>query len=478
MILKLFNTLSRKKEVFTPVRKDLVRMYTCGPTVYNYPHIGNYRAYIFEDILRRYLKYKGYTVRQVMNITDVDDKTIKNSHEQHLTLQQYTDRYTKAFFEDLKTLNIEQAEVYPRATGHVQEMIAIIEALLKNGSAYRGEDNCIYYDISTFKKYGKLAHIKVKELKAGARVKQDEYEKEHAADFALWKAWDEKDGTVFWESPFGKGRPGWHIECSAMSMKHLTNAFSGGRFRPEKFETIDIHTGGIDNIFPHHEDEIAQSEGATGKKFVNYWLHNEHLLVDNKKMSKSLGNFFTLHDVLDKGHKPVAVRYILLATHYRKQLNFTFKGLDAAQNSLDRLQDFIRNVQAAQGGHTDIDKILQKAKDDFEAALDDDLNMPHALRAVFELVKKANVLLSAGKINRKNSKDILELLQEFDNILGVLAFAQEKLSKEIEALIQKREEARMKKDFAAADKIRDLLKEKGILLDDTKEGVRWKRMDR
>src|SRR3989338_8353872 len=314
MPLKLYNTLTRKKEVFKPIKDKIVNLYTCGPTIYDYAHIGNFRAYICSDILKRYLKYKGFKVKHIMNITDVDDKTIKGANQQKISLKDYTKKYEKIFFEDIEALNIDKADVFPKATEHIKEMIDLVKKLLKNGIAYKSEDGSIYYDISKFKDYGKLSHTKIKELKEGARVNQDSYEKESANDFALWKAYHEEDGNIFWQTEIGKGRPGWHIECSAMSMKYLGSHF-------------DIHAGGVDLVFPHHENEIAQSEAFTGKKFVNYWFHNEHLLVDGRKMSKSLGNYYTLRDLLTKNYNPKAIRYLLLSTHYRQQLNFLKKNL-------------------------------------------------------------------------------------------------------------------------------------------------------
>ncbi|RMF88331.1 MAG: cysteine--tRNA ligase, partial [Nitrospinota bacterium] len=317
-MLKFYNSLTRRKEEFHPIEPGRVRMYTCGPTVYDYAHIGNFRAYIFEDILRRYLKYKGYQVTQVMNITDVDDKTIRESRRRGMSLKEFTSFYVQAFFEDLETLNIERAEYYPAATEHIDQMVALIKRLIENGHTYE-VDGSIYFRISTFPAYGRLAGLDAVQLQGGAsgRVDADEYGKEDVRDFVLWKAWREEDGDVFWETELGKGRPGWHIECSAMSMHYLGEHF-------------DIHTGGIDNLFPHHENEIAQSEAATKKPFVNYWLHCQHLLVNNAKMSKSLGNFYTLRDLLERGYKPKAIRYALLSTHYRQQHNFTFEGLAAA----------------------------------------------------------------------------------------------------------------------------------------------------
>ena len=465
MAIKFFNTLTRKKEEFKPV-KSVVRMYNCGPTVYDYPHIGNYRAYVFADLIKRYLKYKGFKIKQVMNITDVDDKTIRESQKENISLKGFAERYEKAFYEDLDTLNIDKADVFPKATEHIKEMVAIIKILLDKGIAYKIEDGTIYYNISKFPEYGKLAHVDVSELKAGARVKQDEYEKEQAQDFALWKSWDEGDGDVFWETELGKGRPGWHIECSAMSMKHLTD---------DTFETIDIHTGGVDNIFPHHENEIAQTEGATGKKFVNYWMHCEHLLVDNKKMSKSLGNFYTLRDVLKKGYKPAGIRYILLSTHYKQQLNFTFEALEAAQQAVERLNNFVYSLKTYADGkeNKDIDKLIEKTKTDFENALDDDLNISPALAAIFDFVNEINSLVADKKLSKAQSEKCLELIKKFNEVLGVIEEKSEEISKEAKQLIKDREEARKAKDWDTSDKIRDKLEEMGVIVMDTPEGPKW-----
>ena len=351
--LKLYNTESRQKEEITPLDGRTIRMYTCGPTVYNFAHIGNFRTYVFEDLLRRTIQFFGFPVKQAMNLTDVDDKTIKGAIDKNISLIAFTQPFKEAFFEDLKTLNIEKVEYYPEATDYIPEMIAIVQKLLDAGIAYRGHDQSIYFAISKFPSYGRLSHLNLDELQTGAsnRVAADEYDKENASDFVLWKSYDpERDGAIFWESPFGKGRPGWHIECSAMAMKLLG-------------ETIDIHVGGVDNIFPHHENEIAQSEAYSCRHFVNHWLHAEHLLVDHKKMSKSLGNFYTLRDLLQKGYTGSQVRYMLLHTHYRTQLNFTFAGLDGAVSTLQRLSDFIQRLQAIRREKMSraLDLILEKA---------------------------------------------------------------------------------------------------------------------
>ncbi|MFH1977716.1 MAG: cysteine--tRNA ligase [Candidatus Aenigmatarchaeota archaeon] len=467
-MLQFYNTLNRKKETFKTLKPGLVTMYTCGPTLYWYAHIGNFRTYVFQDILRRYLKYKGFKIKQVMNLTDVDDKTIRGSKKEGIKLDKFTDKYKKTFFDDLKSLNIEKVEVYPEATKHIKEMIKLVKDLLDKGLAYKGKDGSIYYDISKFKDYGKLSHLVLKGLKAGARVNQDEYEKLSAGDFALWKAWTEEDGNVFWESELGKGRPGWHIECSAMSMKYLG-------------ETFDIHSGGVDLIFPHHENEIAQSEGSTSKDFAKFWVHGEHLLVEGKKMSKSLGNFYTLRDLIKKGHDPIVIRYLLLSTHYRSKLNFTEKSLKSAKDTLDNLKNFIRELNNAKGKDSDISKLIKKAKKNFEDAMDDDLGISEALSSLFNFVKEVNKLISEKKIGEKNVKDIISLVTDFDKVLGLeltkvkdaWQYVKE-APKEIRELIQEREDARKSKDWKKADKIRDKLNSMSIILEDTSQGIRWR----
>ncbi|MBI2660237.1 cysteine--tRNA ligase, partial [Candidatus Woesearchaeota archaeon] len=401
----------------------------------------------------------------IMNITDVDDKTIKGANKEGISLNEYTIKYEKAFFEDIKSLNIDKADVYPRATEHIKEMVVIIKKLLKNGVAYKSEDGSIYYDISKYKDYGKLSHTKIEELKEGARVKQDSYEKGEAKDFALWKSYDNEDGNVFWETEIGKGRPGWHIECSAMSMKYLGEHF-------------DIHAGGIDLVFPHHENEIAQSEASTKKKFANYWFHNEHLLVDGHKMSKSLGNFYTLRDLLGKGYNAKAIRYLLLSAHYRVQLNFTEESVKAADNAVQRLDDFMIRLREMKNktNNSDIAKIIQKTKKEFEEVMDDDLNISSALSRIFELVKEINILLMENKIGKKDAQKIMKIMEKFDKVLGILKEKEGKLKPELKKLIDEREKARKEKDFAKADRIREELKQKGIILEDTKDGVRWKKV--
>jgi cysteinyl-tRNA synthetase len=463
--IRFFNTLTRQKDTFTPLTEGEVRMYTCGPTVYGFAHIGNFRAFLFEDLLKRWLKHRGFKVTHVMNLTDVDDKTIKGSQKQGIPLSQFTEHYSKAFFEDAEVLNLEPADFYPKATAHIAEMVALIQKLMEKGYAYKGEDGSIYYAISKFKEYGKLSKIRIQELKPGARVKVDEYAKEEAQDFALWKAWTEEDGEVYWETELGKGRPGWHIECSAMSMKYLG-------------ETFDIHCGGVDNIFPHHENEIAQSEAATGKKFVNYWLHNEHLLVEGKRMAKRFGNYYTLRDLLKKGCDAKAIRYLLLSTHYKQQLNFTFEGLEAAKGAVDRLSNLVRRLQDAdgKGSGEQFANLINKVQACFGDAMNDDLNVNVALASLFDFVRDVNNLLDANALNREEANQAYSVLLGFDRVLGVIGEAkkEETLPKGVMELIEKREQARKAKDWSTADALRTQLKSMGIVVEDTQQGVRWR----
>ena len=441
-----------------------IKMYTCGPTVYDYAHIGNFRAFLFEDLLKRWLLYRGYNVTHIMNLTDIDDKTIKGSQKQGIPLRQFTDFYVKAFFEDIKALNIEPADVYPKATDHVREMVTIIQILMAKGFAYKGEDGSIYFSVCKFPDYGKLSHIKVDELKAGARVSQDEYAKEEAQDFALWKAWTPEDGNVYWDTELGRGRPGWHIECSAMSMKYLG-------------ETFDIHCGGVDNMFPHHENEIAQSEASTGKKFVNYWMHNEHLQVEGKKMSKRLGNFYTLRDLLAKGYDPIVIRYLLISTHYRQQFNFTFEGLEASKAAVERLRNFVRRLHEAEGtiNPEKVANLTAKLEACFGGSMDDDLNIGIALSSLFDFVREINGLLDANLVSKQEAAEIGGLMMRIDAVLGVIGKVEveEALSADIDALVQKREDARKAKNWKEADAIRAQLKAMGIVLEDTAQGIRW-----
>jgi cysteinyl-tRNA synthetase len=463
MGLRFYNTMTRRKEDFQPLEDNHVRMYTCGPTVYNFVHIGNLRTFIWEDLLRRYLKYRGYRVTHVMNLTDIDDKTIKGSQEEGISISEYTDKYKSAFFDDIDILNAERAEHYPAATEHIPEMVGLIRKLIDKDIAYEAGGS-LYYKIAAFPEYGKLSHMKLDGLKAGARVASDEYEKDQASDFAVWKGWDEADGDVFWETDIGKGRPGWHIECSAMSMKYLGEHF-------------DIHTGAVDNIFPHHENEIAQSEAATGKPFANFWLHAAHLIVDGQKMAKSLGNFYTLRQVLEKGYAPLAIRYLLISTHYRMQLNFTFEGLDAARNGLERYNDFIANLAdvASDTDGGEADKYIQQAKDGFVEALDDDLNISASLGVVFDFIRDINRLKAENKLSRAEADRVLETINGFDSVFGFRKKEEASLDDEVDAKIQARIDARKAKNWAEADRIRDELLEQGIVLEDTPTGTKWKR---
>ena len=479
MALQFYNTLSRRKEEFEPLHGKKVCMYSCGPTVYNFAHIGNLRSYVFVDVLKRYLEWKGYAVTHVMNITDVDDKTINGAKAEGVPLRAFTERYEKAFFDDLSALNIKPATKYPRATEHVGDMIKMIQKLLDAGVAYKKDDG-IYYRIAAFKKYGALSHLDRASLKSGASgVRADEYAKDAASDFALWKAWDDADGDVYWDAPFGRGRPGWHIECSAMSSKYLGDSF-------------DIHTGGVDLVFPHHENEIAQSEAATGKPFVKYWLHCEHLMVDGRKMAKSLGNFYTLRDIEARGGDATALRYLLISTHYRSQLNFTFDALIQAKNTVDSLNDFAERLREAKGRpagriprdasyKSDSERmkdLTAHARRKFEEYMDDDLNVAYALTVVFDFVREANKLLSSGEMDAASAKEALAFMEDADRVLGVLKRKKKReISAEVRELVDAREAARRKGDYVEADRIRALLRGKGIVIEDSKEGVRVKWLD-
>lgn len=485
-MIKFFNTLSGRKEEFQPLIPGQVRLYTCGPTVYDYAHIGNFRAYVFEDLLKRFLVFMGFQVTHVMNITDVDDKTIRGAAGQGVSLEAFTRKYIDAFFEDIRTLRIAPADYYPRATEHIPEMVAMVKGLLEKGFAYE-KDGSYYFSIARFPGYGKLSKIDIEALQPGQRVDTDEYEKESVHDFALWKA--RKEGEPFWETEIGPGRPGWHIECSAMSSKYLG-------------ETFDIHCGGVDNIFPHHENEIAQSEALSGKTFVRYWLHCHHLVVDGEKMSKSKGNQYTLRDLLARKVDPLALRFLLLSTHYRKTLNFTFDALAQAQSSLKRIKDFIHELrtQALEEGETGAaSKLLDQAREGFARGLSDDLNIAVSLTALFDLIKKMNVLLAAGKLKRNDAREALELIHALDRVLAILppgeggiishhllerlasspeagVAADLSLSDDILQKIVQRYRARVEKDYRLADEIRRQLLEEGIVLEDTRDGVRWKRV--
>ena len=467
-MIKFFNTMDRTLEEFKSICPNEVRMYTCGPTVYNFAHIGNFRAYMFEDLLRRTLKYFGYKVTQVMNLTDVDDKTIRDSQAANMSLNDFTAQYKKSFFEDLKVLNIEAAEVYPAATEHIDEMITLIEVLVEKGYAYKADDNCVYFSISKFPEYGKLAKIDLENQRSGVRIKNDEYAKDSVADFALWKAWDENDGDVHWESPWGKGRPGWHIECSAMAMRYLG-------------KTFDIHTGGIDNMFPHHEDEIAQSEAANGCTYVNYWLHCAHLMVEGDKMSKSAGNFYTLRECVDKGYDGRELRWVLLGAHYRKKLNFTFAACEQARITLNKLNELFVRLKDIdiEGDGSEAQKIVLKAKHAFDNGLADDLNISEALAAVFGLQHDGNKLLNANSLSKAGAEIILEQFRKFDKIFAVFevdAVKEESIPDEVLEMAEKRCTARATKDWATADTMRDQLKEAGWVVEDSADGFKLKKI--
>ncbi len=506
MSLRLHNTLTRQVEEFKPLEGNSVRIYTCGPTVYDYAHIGNYRTFVFQDVLRRHLKYRGFQLRHVVNLTDVDDNTIRNSRSAGVPLRAYTDKYVEAFQIDRQLLNLEDPEFLVRATDHIEEMVKLIQTLIDRGYAYASEGS-VYFKVGAFPHYGQLTQIDLTGVRAGARVDTDKYDKADARDFVLWKA--AKEGEPFWETPFGPGRPGWHIECSAMSMKYLG-------------ETFDIHSGGSDLIFPHHENEIAQSEAATGKPFVKVWLHAEHLIVNGEKMSKSLGNFYTLRDLIGKGYKPSAIRYLLTSVPYRKPLNFTFDGLHQAQQSIDRLRNFcfrLTKESFPPGESPALQARAHEARQKFEAALDDNLNTAEALGAIFDMVRDGNTAMARGEFRDTDRGAFLDTLERWDRIFAVLddndhaklvklgflkpvavtltdtvatageealrhevgdgqaasAVLETLSEEEIGRLIAERAAARRKGDYARSDEIRASLLRAGVILEDTKAGTRWKR---
>ena len=452
MAMQVFNSLTRRVEPLEPIAENTIRLYTCGPTVYNVAHIGNFRAYTFEDILRRVVQFNGMKIKQVMNLTDVDDKTIRGANAAGVALTDYTKTYKDAFFADLKVLNIQPAEVYPAATDHIPEMIALVEKLVEKGVAYKSDDGSVYFAVTKFPGYGKLAHIDFDHQRTGARCAADEYDKENVGDFALWKAWEESDGPVGWDSPWGRGRPGWHIECSAMSMKYLG-------------ETFDLHTGGIDNLFPHHENEIAQAEAATGKEFVKTWMHCAHLRVNGEKMSKSLGNFFTLRDLLDKGWKGREIRYVLVNAHYRQGLNFAFSALEDARRALERIDRCV-DALAARANDEPAPAFAQEAFDAFTAAVNDDLNTPKAFAALFDLVRQTN---ASGTC----SKAVLDVFRKMDSVLGVIFFGKAEKTEvpaEVQALLDARAAARAAKNWAESDHLRDAIAAAGWVVKDSKDG--------
>src|SRR4030081_2135981 len=475
--IRLHNTLSNQTEPFVPEKSGEVTMYTCGPTVYDFAHIGNYRTFVFQDILRRFLKLRGYRLTHVMNLTDVDDRIIANAAAQHVSIRDYAEKFVQAFFDDCKTLSIESPEHWVRATDNIDSMVQLIQRLQEKTYTYPSEGS-IYYRIAKSPDKGKLSKIDLTGIQAGARVDNDRYEKESARDFALWKA--PKPGEHFWETPIGPGRPGWHIECSAMAMKYLG-------------ETMDIHSGGVDLTFPHHENEIAESEAATGKPFSRFWLHAEHLLVDQEKMSKSVGNFATLHELFAKGHKPSSVRFLLAAVPYRRQLNFTPESLQGAASSVERLRTFasrIRSGKFPEGTSKAIADRATKALEEFDCGLADDLNTAHARAAIFDLVRDVNTAMDRGEFRQGDAAPVLAVLESFDAIFAILQDDDgEKLralglasdspvisDAEIDTLVAERQAARKRRDFAASDRVRDQLAERGVILEDSRDGeVRWKR---
>jgi cysteinyl-tRNA synthetase len=465
MALRFYNTLTQEFEDFRPLVGNTVRMYTCGPTVYNFVHIGNFRTFTFQDILRRWIAYRGYELNHVMNVTDVDDKIIINAAKQGKSIGDYTAVYTKAFFEDAAALRLQQPEHVSKATEHIPQMVKAIEDLTAKGCTYTS-DGSTYFRIGTFPEYGKLSHNDFSGMRSGARVDVDEYDKADARDFVLWKA--RKDNEPAWDTPFGEGRPGWHIECSAMAMHYLG-------------ETLDIHAGGIDLVFPHHENEIAQSESITRKPFSRFWLHSEHLHIESQKMSKSLGNFYTLRDLLDMGYQPETIRYLLTSVPYRKKLNFTFEGLKAASKSIERLRDFelrLATSKLAPGRNEELTERSEAAIRQFEESMDDDLNTAEALAAVFEYIRAMNTALDENLYLEENRWESARVLEIFDTVFDVLEPGQaggEFSDAEVEAKIEERAQAKKARDFKGADAIRALLLEKGIVLEDTKDGVRWKR---
>jgi cysteinyl-tRNA synthetase len=468
MAIRLFNTYSREIEEFEPrdPAEPPIRMYTCGPTVYSRAHIGNFRAYIFEDLLQRHLELRGYKVHRVMNITDVDDKTIRGAREAKVVLAKFTEQFKQAFFHDLDTLRIKLADEFPCATDqrYIDRMIEMISKLIATGLAYQADDKSVYFRINKFPNYGKLAHFDLTQLQSTGRVKHDEYDKEHIGDFALWKAWDQEDGGVKWDSPWGPGRPGWHIECSAMSTALLG-------------DQIDIHCGGVDNIFPHHEAEIAQSEGVTGKKFVRYWLHCAHLLVDGQKMAKSLGNFYTVPDVLAKGYSGRELRYALLRVHYRAPLNFTWEGMNEARESLGRIDEWLKRLCGVAGKENAQRSTpnIQRPTAGFEDALDDDLNISAALGFLFESIRETNRALDRNEIDAASATAWLGWWKQINSVIDLEAGPEIVIPPEVTQLAEQRENARREKNWKRSDELREQIFALGWELRDTKEGPKLTR---
>ena len=465
MTLSLYNTLTGQVEPVLPAEPPRLRMYVCGLTVYGRGHIGNYRTFVATDLLRRTLKYKGFQVQEVMNITDVDDRIIRLAKEAGASLEPFTAPHIESMGEDMDALLMERPEVMPRATAHIPEMVELVEHLGARGHTYVSEGS-VYFRIASFPEYGRLSRLDVAGIQAGARVDTDKYEKENARDFVLWKAKEDDPEWAQWDAPFGRGRPGWHLECSAMSMKYLG-------------ETFDLHCGGVDLIFPHHENEIAQSTCGTGKPFVRHWMHVEHLMVEGETMSKSKGNYFTIPDLTARGHRPEAIRYLLLQGHYRKSLNFTFEGLAHAAASLARIHGFATRLGEAEAkgpAGAAVEAVATKARADFDMALSDDLNTPEALAAVHYLVNEGNTLLAEGTLTQAGAQALRSVLEEMNSVFAVLLPEEEdQLNPEEQALFDARQEARKRRDFAAADEARKKLEELGIVLEDTSRGTRWRR---
>ncbi len=478
MALRLYNSLGRKVSQFRPLVDRRVTMYTCGPTVYNYAHVGNFRTFVFEDVLRRYLIYKGYEVNQVMNITDVEDRIIEGIKRTGKSRRELTDFFTNAFMEDLATLNVQRAEHYPRATDNIGEIVTAIESLMKKGFAYRAEDGSVYFSIEKFRRYGRLSGIRLRELKKGARVSVDHYEKMGANDFALWKAWVPEDGDVYWETSLGKGRPGWHIECSVMAMKYLG-------------KTLDIHAGAIDLRFPHHENEIAQSEALTGKKFVMHWQHSAFLTMGGGKMSKSVGNIVTLRELLQRGFSPRAIRLFLISAHYREELKLADSSLSQAAATLQRFDQLIRRLRSTKAagpekGDPACGRLSRELLSQFEDAMDDDLNVPKALASFFTFERRLNSLLDSSGVSKGDAELMLETLGRVDSVLGVMRLREGEGAKAetegeadsalIERLVAEREDARKSKNYRRADEIREELRKRGVVVEDTPAGPLWHRL--
>ena len=459
MSIRFYNTINRKKVKFEPITPGTVKLYTCGPTVYDTAHIGNFRTFLFEDLLKRFLIFKGYEVYHVMNITDVDDKTIKRANTEGMTINELTLRYTKEFMNDIKSLKILPADKYPRATDHIAEMIQMIQTLEESGYAYETKDHSVYFRLDSYDSYGQLTKIDLTKQRATKRIINDEYSKDNPQDFALWKAWDDEDGKVFWESPWGRGRPGWHIECSAMSIKYLGNHF-------------DIHCGGVDNIFPHHENELAQSVSATKGLFVNYWMHSEYLHIQGDKMSKTLGNYHKISDLISEGFTAEEIRFTLLSAHYRSKLNFSLNQNQESRTAIQRITDIQQRLFELKDS-AQTESPMPDEFEEFVAALDDDLDTPKAFAIFFGWIRSMNNLLDKGELMLSQINGGLEFIGKFDDLFAIIPEA-ESVPQELYDLIDKREKARLKQDWKTADKIRNLLHKEGWLVEDSPSGPKVK----